>query len=96
MLRKSGETARKATKILDSETVAFKKELLFQNGINFNELPAWQHRGVGLYWEEYQKQNYNPIEEEETLVTRHRIKIHENMPIKDEYTEFLRRFLNIE
>jgi hypothetical protein len=34
MLRKSGETAKKATTILDSQSVAFKNELLFQNGIN--------------------------------------------------------------
>ena len=94
MLRKSGETARKATTILDSQAVAFKNELLLQNGINFTELPSWQHRGVGLYWEKYQKPSYNPLEEKETLVTRRRIKVDENLPLHDDYSKFIRSFLN--
>jgi len=60
-LRGDGETARKATSIMDGLSVADKNELLFQHGINFNDLPSWQKRGVGLYWEEYQKEGYNPI-----------------------------------
>ena len=41
-------------------SVAEKNELLFQGGINFNDLPAWQKRGTGLYWEEYVKEGINP------------------------------------
>ncbi|MDP8962921.1 MAG: tRNA 5'-guanylyltransferase [Cyanobacteriota bacterium] len=93
-LRKSGETARKATTILDSQTVAFKNELLFQHGINFNELPLWQRRGVGLYWEDYEKPGYNPVLEKEVSVTRRRIKVEEELPMKDEYGEFISRFLD--
>jgi tRNA(His) guanylyltransferase len=34
--------------------------LLFQHGINFNELPAWHKRGVGLIRETYAKPAVNP------------------------------------
>src|SRR5688572_10797788 len=42
-------------------TVAEKNELLFQNGINFNDVPNWQKRGIGMYWEEYEKPARNPV-----------------------------------
>ncbi len=49
-LRKEGLSARKATATLDGLGTAEKNELLFQRGINFNEVPAWQRRGVGVRW----------------------------------------------
>ena len=45
MLRKRGKSAAEATEFLVGLTVADKNELLFQEGINFNDLPAWQKRG---------------------------------------------------
>jgi tRNA(His) guanylyltransferase len=36
-------------------SIADKNELLFQHGINYNDLPNWQKRGTGLYWEDYEK-----------------------------------------
>lgn len=89
-LRKSGLSARKATSILDHQSVAFKHELLFENGINFNDLPAWQRRGTGLLWEEYEKIGYNPKEKVEVTTTRRRIKIDQELPIKDEYRTFIK------
>jgi tRNA(His) guanylyltransferase len=50
-LRKAGKTERQATKMLEKQGADFKNELLFQHGINFNEVPLWQRRGVGLHWE---------------------------------------------
>src|SRR5947208_6957524 len=51
LLRKQGQGVGDATANLKGLSVANKNELLFQNGINFNDLPLWQRRGVGLYWE---------------------------------------------
>ena len=51
-LRREGSTAAEATAALHGLTGPAKHELLFERGINFNELPAWQKRGVGLIWEE--------------------------------------------
>jgi len=93
-LRQQGKTARKATSELERQSVAFKNELLFQNGINFNDLPAWQRRGTGLYWEEYAKVGYNPIENKEVTVMRRRIKIDETLPMKEDYRDFIYQILS--
>src|SRR5688572_3636404 len=55
-LRKAGRTVEEATTALHSQSVAYKNELLFQNGINFNDVPTWQKRGTGVYWETFQKE----------------------------------------
>jgi tRNA(His) 5'-end guanylyltransferase len=48
LLRGQGLDARATDVRIAGLSVAAKNELLFQNGINFNDLPAWQKRGVGL------------------------------------------------
>jgi len=40
-LRKQGQLVSQATQALIKLSVAAKNELLFQNGINFNDLPNW-------------------------------------------------------
>lgn len=93
-LRKAGKSVTEATATLENQSVAFKNELLFQNGINFNDLPTWQRRGVGLYWEEYEKQGYNPIENKPVVAKRRRIKVDDELPMKEAYGEFIRCFLD--
>ncbi|MFB2980860.1 tRNA(His) guanylyltransferase Thg1 family protein [Microseira sp. BLCC-F43] len=95
-LRKAGETVGKATSTLEGKSVGFKNELLFQHGINFNDLPAWQRRGTGLYWEIYEKEGYNPIENQAVVTKRRRIKVDEELPMKEAYGEFISRFLDVE
>jgi len=48
VLRQAGLSAQAATERLLGLSVADKNELLFQHGINFNELPAWQKRAAGV------------------------------------------------
>jgi len=93
-LRKLGKSATRATAELKNQSVAFKNELLFHNGINFNNLPTWQRRGTGLYWEKYPKQGYNPIEKENVLRLRRRIKIEETLPMKEHYDQFIAEIIN--
>ena len=89
-LRKSGKSAKAATGILSGMSVAQKNELLFQRGTNFNDVPNWQKRGVGLYWEEYEKQALNPKTGETVSVTRRRIKRDLELPMREEYSAFIR------
>ncbi|MGF1486142.1 MAG: tRNA(His) guanylyltransferase Thg1 family protein [Prochloraceae cyanobacterium] len=88
-LRRDGKTARKATSIMKGMSVADKNELLFQYGINFNDLPSWEKRGVGLYCQEYEKIGYNPITGENITTKRTQIKRDLNLPMKDEYSNFI-------
>ena len=92
-MRRDGKNARGATKALLGLSVAEKNELLFQYGINFNDLPQWQKRGIGLYWQDYEKPSQNPITGENVLATRRRI-VHEyNLPMRDEYSNFVRNIV---
>ena len=70
LLRKQGQTLTQATKTLEGMSVSAKNELLFNSGINFNTLPNWQKRGVGVYWETYTKTGHNPITQADVTTER--------------------------
>ena len=93
MLREQGKTAIEATQILEGKSTGFKNELLFQNGINFNGLPCWQRRGTGLYRECYEKVGLNPLTQETAIATRQRIKVDEELLMKEPYREWLEQFI---
>lgn len=84
-LRKEGMSARAADGKLRSTTVAERNELLFERGINFNDLPAWQRRGVGLWWEQYEKVGHNPKTGQDVTATRQRVHVEDELPKGDGY-----------
>lgn len=89
-LRKNNESKRKATSILSGQGNAFKNELLFQNGINFNDLPAWQKRGVGIVFTEVDREGYNP-KTKETVMTKRRVaEVNYELPYGDPYEEYIK------
>jgi len=85
MLRKHGKSVAEATKKLEGQSVAFKNELLFQNGINFDKLPNWQKRGIGVYWDIYEKQGFNPKTGQTETATRRELKVDMELPLRDAY-----------
>ena len=93
MLRQQGKDVTTATKQLLGMAVADKNELLFQNGINFNGLPNWQKRGIGIYWETYQKPGQNPKTGEEVMAERRRLKRDFDLPLKEEYANLIKELL---
>lgn len=88
-LRKTGKSAAEATRLLKGQSAADQNELLFRQGINFNDLPRWQRRGVRLYWEHFEKQGIDPRTGETATATRRRIKTDRELPMKDEYGQML-------
>ena len=92
MLRKEGKSVQEATKELEGKSVGFKNELLFSRGINYNDLPFWQKRGIGLWNEEYEKEGFNPLTEEKVQAKRNRIHVEYELPIGDEYGEMIAGF----
>lgn len=92
-LRSQGQSVGEATAALAGLSVSDKNELLFVHGINFNDQPNWQKRGVGLYWEMYQKEGHNPITGKAVLAERRRIKQDLDLPMKDAYAQLLLRIL---
>lgn len=93
MLRKEGKSVQEATRLLEGKSVSFKNELLFSRGINYDQLPAWQKRGVGLWKETYEKDGYNPLSKTVKSTTRKRISVCEELPLGDAYAEMVQRLL---
>ena len=93
MLRKQGQSVNEATKMLEGKSVAFKNELLFQNGINYDDLPSWQKRGIGVYWDTFEKEGFNPITGKTETAERRALKTDYEIPLREEYANFVASFL---
>ncbi len=95
MLRKEGLDPRAATQMLDGKSIAYKNELLFSRGINFDKLPSWQKRGIGVYWSDIEKIGFNPITKEETKTIRRELKVDYDLPLGEVYAQMVSAFLNV-
>ena len=58
-LRQDNFSQSDATAKIEGMSLADKNELLYQYGINFNELPNWQKRGIGVYWNVLRQRKMN-------------------------------------
>ncbi|MFC7244614.1 tRNA(His) guanylyltransferase Thg1 family protein [Catellatospora aurea] len=90
-LRKTGLSRSQATRALDGATTSGKNELLYQHGINFNELPAWQRRGIGLWWEAFELAGHDPVRGVDVTATRRRVHVERELPMKDAYRALILR-----
>lgn len=93
LLRGQGMSDVEATRALDGASVSQRNELLFQHGINFNDLPAWQRRGIGAYFETVTEPARDPRTDAETVKTRRRLKVDVDLPMKDAYEAFVRALI---
>lgn len=93
MLRKEGLDAQTATAQLDGKSIAYKNELLFQRGINFDRLPAWQKRGIGVYWADVEKIGFNPITQTEVKAIRRTLQADMELPLGEEYANKVSKLL---
>jgi tRNA(His) 5'-end guanylyltransferase len=84
-LRQAGDSAQQATAALAGASTARQNELLCQHGINFNEVPCWQRRGIGLRWQSQRKPGNDPRTDTETTAVRRRLHVDDELPVKDEY-----------
>lgn len=92
-LRKEGLAARTAAAQLEGQSTDYKVQLLLARGIRFDSLPAWQKRGVGLYFAQTEKEGFNPVTGERTNVCRSRIQTDSELPVHREYAEMIRRLI---
>jgi tRNA(His) guanylyltransferase len=94
LLRQQGRSAHTADAQLAGLSIAAKNELLFQHGINFNDLPAWHKRGVGLVWETYEKPALNPKTGAALTAQRRRLTAIEELPAREAYAMWLEQLIN--
>ena len=73
--------------------VKHKNELLFSRGINFDKLPSWQKRGVGVFWADVEKTGVNPITNEEVKTTKKALSVNYELPLGEEYAKYVISFL---
>ena len=52
--------------------------------VTYNEIPAWQRLGIGLYWETYEKEGLNPKTGEATVAERRRLVVDKDLPFGSE------------
>jgi tRNA(His) 5'-end guanylyltransferase len=95
-LRKGGKSVQEATAMLEGQSVSFKNELLFSRGINFDKLPSWQKRGIGIWREQYEKEGFNPIKNEKEMAVRNRLKVEYELPLGAAYGDLIEGFLTID
>ena len=93
-LRKEGKSVQEATAMLEGQSVSFKNELLFSKGINFDKLPSWQKRGIGIWREQYKKEGFNPIKKEKEIAVRNRLKVEYELPLGAAYGDLIEEFLS--
>lgn len=92
-LRQEGEPANAANDQLLRLSTSEKNELLFQRGVNFNDLPRWQKRGIGVVWERYLKAATNVGTGEPVTANRRRLTPIYELPMGDQYSDFVRKLL---
>lgn len=88
-LRKNGATPKEATRRLERATVSMKNELLFEHGINFNDVPVWQRRGILLRWNEVDHVGHNPVTGESVPTTRRRLTTVADLPKGEGFRELI-------
>lgn len=89
LLRKEGIGKEEATKRLEGKSVSYKNELLFEKGVNYNELPSWQKRGIGVYYTSAIKEGYNPIKQEKVQTERRELYTDYHLKLGDEYADWV-------
>ncbi|NUT48526.1 MAG: tRNA 5'-guanylyltransferase [Saccharothrix sp.] len=92
-LRKAGASRREATRRLDGAGAAAKNELLSQHGIDFDDLPAWQRRGTGLWWAEHGRPGHDPVRGVDVTTTRRHVHVERELPERDGYRALVRGLL---
>lgn len=88
-LRQDNFSRADATKRIEKISTADKNELLFGYGVNFNEVPSWQKRGIGIYWKQEERTAFNPKLQKEVTVSRRQLFTDLELPMKDEYNVFI-------
>ncbi|MBL1222930.1 hypothetical protein JET18_18900 [Chryseobacterium sp. L7] len=92
---KNNFTAKQATAKIEKMSQSDKNELLFQFGINYNNLPLWQKRGVGIYSKVVTKEGFNPLTQMTSQCLRNELYHEKDLPIREDYRLFLKDILKI-
>ncbi|MFZ4538416.1 tRNA(His) guanylyltransferase Thg1 family protein [Propionivibrio sp.] len=92
-LREEGISAGDATQQLKGMSNPQKHDLIFARGKNFNDLPSWQKRGSGVYWQEVSVSGVNPMTGQEKNTARRSLVTDIELPLGEPYEDLLASIL---
>lgn len=92
-IQKKGLSATRAATLFNGQSVEFKNEWLFRQGINFNDVPSWQKRGSSVCWELYARQGWNPKEQKAVEVSRWKAVAGHELPMGAAHAEWMARVI---
>jgi tRNA(His) guanylyltransferase len=96
-LRRKGLGVAEATQSLLGLSVSQKNELLFQEAaINFNDVPNWQKRGIGVYWRSFEKQGINQLTGNVAYGIRRKLHADYDLPMREDYSSFIESLIEQE
>ncbi len=81
---KSKYSSGRANEIINGLTLSDIHELLFENGINLNDVDIWKKRGIGVYRKNKKVIGFNKKESKEQVSYRSFIHVDYNLPIFSE------------
>ncbi len=94
LVNDSGQSKHAAAGILDGLNEKEKRIILKARGIDFDDVPIWKRRGIGMYYLTKTKTAVNLHTGKEGDVER-RILMHDRkLPDGEEYSEFLRKLVD--
>lgn len=88
-LREAGHAPDSAAAAVAGLSTAAKNELLFQRGVNFDRLPAWQKRGVGVRRQQVAVEGQDPRTGVKVLVHRRQLVVDLELPMREEYAGYV-------
>lgn len=92
MLRKE-HTQKYVVDFLSKKNSSEQQEILFQGGINYNDVPNWQKQGIGYYWKKEKIFGLNPLTREQMICDRNRLYKDNNLSYGQNYTNLLTKIL---
>ncbi|MBP2478173.1 tRNA(His) 5'-end guanylyltransferase [Crossiella equi] len=84
-LREEGRSSGEATRSLRGVSTRVRQDLLARRGVRFEELPAWQRRGIALWWREVPARGFDPVRAVPVTTTRRRVHVERDLPWKQAY-----------
>ncbi|MFC0351978.1 tRNA(His) guanylyltransferase Thg1 family protein [Undibacterium danionis] len=92
-LRSEGVAPNVAQAQIAKLTLEQKCDLLSERGICFEDLPAWQKRGTGFYWQEQVSSGVNQKTGETVSVLRRALVKDEALPLSEAYRDYLTKII---
>ena len=90
LLKDQGISATEVQKRISGISIGEKNELLFSMGVNYNDLPSWQKRGVGMFFKDVERRGFNPITKETVPCIRRELYLEEELPLGESYSDFIK------